>query len=65
MENEKDEAKQEAKVARLTAVAAGDSQARVNDDLTRARDALAAAEEDRHKLELRLPVWRLSERCFY
>ena len=38
---ERDEAKQEAKVARLAAVAAGEAKARVEDDLTRVRDALA------------------------
>ena len=48
---ERDKAKQEAKVARLTAVAAGDSKARVKDDLSRAIDALETAEEDGHKLE--------------
>ena len=45
---------QEAKVARLTAVAVGDSKAMVEDDLSRALDALAAAEEDRHRLEVEL-----------
>ena len=44
-EKERDEAKPKAKVARLTAVAAGDAKARAEDDLTRARDALATAEE--------------------
>ena len=45
VENERDETKQEAKVARLASVAMGKVKARVKDDLTRARDALAAAEE--------------------
>ena len=36
VEKERDEAKQEAKVVRLTAVVAGDAKARANDDLTRA-----------------------------
>ena len=51
MEKERDEAKQEAKVARLTVVAAGDAKARTEDDLIRALDALAAAEEDGRRLE--------------
>ena len=38
-------------MARLTTVAAGDAKARAKDDLTRTRDALAAAEEDGHRLE--------------
>ena len=37
---------QEAKVARLMAVAVGDAKARAKDDLSRAPDALAVAEED-------------------
>ena len=40
----------EAKVARLTVVAAGDAKARVKDDLTRAQDTLAATEEEEHRL---------------
>ena len=44
-------AKQEAKVVRLLAVATGEAKARAKDDLTRARDALAAAEEDERRLE--------------
>ena len=51
-EKERDEAKQEAKVARLMAVAMGDAKARVEDDLTRALDALATAEEDWRRLEV-------------
>ena len=35
VEKERDEAKQEAKVARLTAVATGDAKARAEDDLHR------------------------------
>ena len=46
VEKERDEAKQEAKVARLKAVVAGDAKARTEDDLIRARDALATVEED-------------------
>ena len=50
-------------MARLTAVAAGDAKARTKDDLPRALDALAAAEEDVHRLEAevaRLAVERMS-----
>ena len=45
---------QEAKVARLTAVVAGDSKAMVDDELSRALDALATTEEDRRRLEVEL-----------
>ena len=38
-------------MARLTVAAAGDAKARVDDDLTRARDALAAVEEDMCRLK--------------
>ena len=58
-----DEAKHEAKVARLIAVAVGDAKARAEDDLTRAQDALAAEEEDERRLEVevaRLAVERAS-----
>ena len=50
-EKERDEVKQEAKVARLKAVAAGDGKVRVEDNLTRVLNALAAAEEDDRRLE--------------
>ena len=63
VEKERDEAKQEGKVVRLTAIAAGDAKARVEDDLTRARDALAATKEDMHRLEAevaRLAIERTS-----
>ena len=53
-EKERDEAMQEAKVARLIAVAVGDSKARVEDDLSRALDALAVVEEDGRRLEVEL-----------
>ena len=46
MEKERDEAKREAKVARLAATTASDAKARVEDDLANALDALAATEED-------------------
>ena len=38
-------------MARLTAATTGDAEARAEDDLTRAQDALAAIEEDRRRLE--------------
>ena len=63
VEKERDEANQEAKVARLTAVAAGEAKARAKDGLTRARDALVATEEDMRRLEAevsRLAVERTS-----
>ena len=50
-EKERDEAKQEAKVAHLTTVAVGYAKAKVEDDLNRVQDALAAVEEDGRKLE--------------
>ena len=50
-EKEMDEVRHEAKVTRLTVVAASDAKARVEDELTRVLDALAAAEEDKHRLE--------------
>ena len=51
VEKEKDEAKQEAKVAHLATMAAGEAKARAEDELARMRDALATAEEDRRGLE--------------
>ena len=50
----KDEAKQEAKVAHMTAIAVGDAKARAEDDMTRARDALEAVEEDECRLEAKV-----------
>ena len=50
-------------MARLATVAAGEAKARVEDDLTKARDALAAAKEDRCRLEAevaRLEVEQMS-----
>ena len=50
-------------MARLAAVAVGESKVRAEDNLTRARDALAAAKEDGSKLEAevaRLAVERMS-----
>ena len=63
MEKERDEAKQEAKVARLAASATGDARARVKKYLARVKEALAATEEGRHKAEAgttRLEVERTS-----
>ena len=51
MEREREEAKQEAKVARLDVTAASDAKASVGDDLGRVLDALAATEEDECRLE--------------
>ena len=50
-EKEKDEAKQEAKVAYLATMAAGEAKAREEDELARMQDALLAAEEDGRGLE--------------
>ena len=44
---ERDEAKEEAQVVRLTSVAAGDAKAKAEGDLARVRDEMAAAEEAR------------------
>ena len=51
VEKERDEAKKEAKVARLVVTAAGDAKARVEDDLARVLDALVATKEDRRGSE--------------
>ena len=50
-EKERDEAKQEAKMALLAVIAVGDAKARVEDDQARVLDALAADEGDRCKSE--------------
>ena len=55
-EKEKDEAKHEVKVAHLTAVAVGDAKARVEDDLTKALDALVNTEEDKCRLEAKVAL---------
>ena len=44
---ERNEAKEEAQVARLSAIAAGDAKAKAEDDLNRVQGALAAMEEAR------------------
>ena len=58
MKKERDEAKEEAQVARLATVAMGDAREKLEGDLARVKDALAAveeakaiAEEARHKAE--------------
>ena len=51
MEKERDEAKQEAKVAHMAAMAMSEAKARAEDNLARMRDALAAKEEDGRGLE--------------
>ena len=63
MEKEREEAKQEAKVALLAAIVVGDAKVRVEDDLARVLDALVAVEEDERKSEAeiaRLAVERTS-----
>ena len=62
-EKERDEAKQEAKVARLAAVAVGETKAREKDGLTKVQDALATVEENGRWLEVevaRLTVEQMS-----
>ena len=44
-EKERDEAKQEAKAVQLVAMAVGDAKARVEADMTKALNSLAAVEE--------------------
>ena len=48
-EKERDEAKNEAQVARLAAVTTGDAKARAEEVLARVQEALAVVEEARHK----------------
>ena len=52
MEKERDEAKQEAKVALVVASATGDAKARAEEDLAKVQEALAAVEEGRRKAEV-------------
>ena len=47
VENERDEAKEEAQVTQLDAVVEGDAKARVEDDLARVQEAMAVVEEAR------------------
>ena len=61
--NERDEAKEEAQVAHLAAVAVGDVKARVESDLAKVQESLVATEEARRKAEAeidRLEVERTS-----
>ena len=51
-EKERDKAKEEAQVARLAAVVAGDAKARVEGDLAKVQEALVAVEEARHRAEV-------------
>ena len=51
MEKERDEAKEEAQLTRLAAMAAGDAKELVEDKLARVQDALAVAEKARRKAE--------------
>ena len=51
MEKERDEAKKEAKVARLAASEASDAKARAEEDLARDQEALVAAKEGRCKAD--------------
>ena len=51
MEKERNEAKQEAKVACVAASTVGDVRARAEEDLTKVQEALAATEEGRGKAE--------------
>ena len=52
VEKEKDEVKEEVQLARLAALAVGDIKALVKDKLSRVQDALAVAEEAKHKDEV-------------
>ena len=51
MEKERDEAKHEAKVARLAPSVVGDARVRVEEDLARVQEALAAKKRGRHKVK--------------
>ena len=53
-DKEREEAKQEAKVACLAVTVADDAKARVEDDLVRVLDALAAKEEDWYMTEAKI-----------
>ena len=50
-EKERDEAKEKVQLTRITAVTAGNTKARAEDDLAMVQDALEVAEEARHKAE--------------
>ena len=49
-------------MAHLTIATVGDAKARVDNDLSRARDALVAAKEEGRKLGAEVSVYLLSER---
>ena len=53
-EKERDEAKREAMVAQLVAIAAGDAKARVEDDLNKDLNGLAVAEEGGRRSEAKI-----------
>ena len=54
MKKERDEAKQEAKVARLAASEATKAKARAKEDLARVQEALVATEEGSHKAKAKI-----------
>ena len=63
MEKDRNEAKEEAQIARLAAVARGDARAWAKDDIARVRDTLEVAEEAKRKAKAettRLEVERTS-----
>ena len=53
-EKERDEAKEEAQIARLAVVTTSDMKVREEDDLARVQDALVIAEEARRKAEAKV-----------
>ena len=55
----RDEAKEEAHLARLTAVVAGDTKARAEDGLARVQDTLVVTEEAKHKAEAKAETTHL------
>ena len=54
MEKERDEAKQEAKVAHLAASAGGDTRAKAKEDLVKVQQALAVVEEGKCKVKVEI-----------
>ena len=52
MEKERDEAKQEVKVAFLAATTADGARARAEENLARVQEALVAAKDDKHKADV-------------
>ena len=61
VEKERDEAKEEAHLARLDTVEAGDSKALVEDKLAKVHDALVVLEEVKRKAKVEAAAWWLSE----